>query len=64
MMFAKMSPTGEHVAFVRDRNIFIEDLFDHSIRQLTDRIRTTSSTARPIGCTKKSWTARCVSVDS
>ncbi len=35
MMFAKISPTGEHVAFVRERNIFIEDLLDHSIRRLT-----------------------------
>ena len=35
MMFAKLSPTGEHVAFVRERNIFIENLFDHTVRQLT-----------------------------
>ena len=35
MMFAKISPTGEHVAFVRERNIFLEDLLDHSIRPLT-----------------------------
>ncbi len=35
MMFAKFSPTGEQVAFVRDRNIYVEDLFDHTIRQLT-----------------------------
>lgn len=35
MMFAKLSPTNEHVAFVRERNIFIEDLRDHTIRQLT-----------------------------
>lgn len=35
MMFAKLSPTGEQVAFVRDRNIYVEDLFDHGIRRLT-----------------------------
>ncbi len=35
MMFAKLSPTGKHVAFVRERNIFVEDLLDHSLRQLT-----------------------------
>jgi dipeptidyl-peptidase-4 len=35
MMFAKLSPTGEQVAFVRHQNIFIEDLIDHGIRQLT-----------------------------
>ena len=35
MMFAKLSPTAQHVAYVRERNIYIEDLFDHSIRCLT-----------------------------
>ncbi len=35
MMFAELSPTGQHVAFVRDRNIYIEDLFDQSVRCLT-----------------------------
>ncbi len=35
MMFAKLSPGGRYVAFVRERNIYVEDLFDHSIRQLT-----------------------------
>lgn len=36
MMFAKLSPTGDQVAFVLGRNIFVEDLFDHRIRKLTD----------------------------
>ena len=35
MMFAKFSPDGKQVAYVRDRNIFVEDLFNHEIRQLT-----------------------------
>ena len=35
LMFAKLSPTGSHVAYVRDRNIHVEDLSDHSIRTLT-----------------------------
>ncbi len=35
LMFAKFSPHAAHVAYVRDRNIFIEDLLDHSIRQVT-----------------------------
>ncbi|QDT11838.1 S9 family peptidase [Planctomycetes bacterium K23_9] len=35
MMFAKFSPSGKQVAFVRERNIYVEDLFDHSIVQLT-----------------------------
>ena len=34
-MFAKLSPTGTHVAYVRDRNIHLESLLDHSIRTLT-----------------------------
>jgi dipeptidyl-peptidase-4 len=36
LMFAKFSPTEKHVAYVRDRNIYIEDLFDHSVRCLTE----------------------------
>ena len=35
LMFAKLSPTGSHVAYVKDRNIHVEDLADHSIRTLT-----------------------------
>ena len=35
MMFAKFSPDGKQVAYVRERNIYVEDLFDHTIRQLT-----------------------------
>jgi len=36
MMFAKLSPTGESVAYVRERNIYVEDLFDGRIRCLTE----------------------------
>ena len=35
MMFAKFSPDGKKVAFVRDRNVYVEDLFNHQIQQLT-----------------------------
>ena len=35
LMFAKLSPKGTHVAYVRDQNIFLEGLSDHSIRPLT-----------------------------
>lgn len=35
MMFAKLSPSGQQVAYVRERNIFIENLADNSIRCLT-----------------------------
>ena len=34
-MFAKLSPAGTHVAYVRDRDIYLESLADHSIRALT-----------------------------
>ena len=35
MMFAKFSPNAKRVAYVRERDIYVEDLFDHSIAQLT-----------------------------
>ena len=35
LMFAKISPDGRRVAYVRDRNIYVEELDDHSIRRLT-----------------------------
>ena len=37
LMFAKFSPTSRHVAYVFDRDIWLEDLRDGSIRQLTNR---------------------------
>lgn len=36
MMFAKISPDGKNVAYVRERNLYVEDLFDHKIRRITD----------------------------
>ncbi|MHB8866660.1 MAG: S9 family peptidase [Pirellulaceae bacterium] len=35
LMFAKISPTGRQVAYVCDRDLWVEDLHDHTIRQLT-----------------------------
>ncbi|MDF1745097.1 MAG: DPP IV N-terminal domain-containing protein [Gimesia sp.] len=35
MMFAKLSPNGQEVAYVRDRNIYVENLLSHRIRCLT-----------------------------
>ncbi len=35
LMFAGISPTGRHVAYVRDRNLYVEDLVSREIRQLT-----------------------------
>ena len=35
LMFAKLSPTGRHAAYVRDGNIYVEDLRDGRITALT-----------------------------
>ena len=37
LMFAKLSPTGRHVAYVMDGNIYVEDLIDHSRQLVTKR---------------------------
>ena len=36
LMFAKFSPDSQSVAYVRDRNIYIENINDHRIRQITE----------------------------
>jgi len=36
LMFAKIAPDGRHVAYVRERNIYVEDLQSHAIRCLTE----------------------------
>ena len=41
LMFAKLSPDGQSVAYVRDRQLYLEDLRDHSVRQLTESSRDT-----------------------
>ncbi|MHC4399186.1 MAG: S9 family peptidase [Planctomycetota bacterium] len=35
LMFAKISPTGRHAAYVRESNIYVEDLRSHEITALT-----------------------------
>ena len=35
LMFAELSPNGRHVAYVREKNIYLEDLRDLRITQLT-----------------------------
>jgi dipeptidyl-peptidase-4 len=35
LMFARFSPDGKQVAYVRDRNLYVEDLASHKVRQLT-----------------------------
>ena len=35
LMFAKFSPAGDQVAYVREKNIYVEDLRAHRIRKLT-----------------------------
>ncbi|MBP90838.1 MAG: S9 family peptidase [Planctomycetaceae bacterium] len=37
LMFAKFSPDGKKVAYVRDNDIFVEELSTHHIKQLTHR---------------------------
>jgi len=36
LMFAKLSPTGRHAAYVRENNIYVEDLQSHAITALTE----------------------------
>ncbi len=36
LMFAKISPTGRQVAYVYERNIYVEQVEDHSINKLTE----------------------------
>ena len=36
LMFAEMSPDGLKVAYVRERNIYVEDVRDHSIQKITE----------------------------
>ncbi|MCH5374141.1 MAG: DPP IV N-terminal domain-containing protein, partial [Planctomycetes bacterium] len=35
LMFAQLSPTGRHAAYVRDNNLYLEDLRSHEITPLT-----------------------------
>ena len=35
LMFAKFSPDGREVAYVRENNLYVEDLSSHAIRKLT-----------------------------
>lgn len=35
LMFAEMSPDNSKVAYVRERNIYVEDIHDHSIAKIT-----------------------------
>ena len=36
LMFAKFSPTGTHVAYVRAGNIYVEDLHEYQVHAITD----------------------------
>jgi dipeptidyl-peptidase-4 len=36
LMFAKFSPSGRHVAYVREHNLYVQDLKTQTITQLTD----------------------------
>ena len=37
LMFAKFSPDGKQVAYVRDNDIYVEDLLNHTIQKVTQR---------------------------
>ena len=58
LMFAKFSPDGTRVGYVRDHDIYVEDLASGSIARLTHDGSATSSTARPTGSTRKSSSLR------
>jgi len=49
LQFAKMSPDCRHVAYVRDRNIYVEDFHGHLIRAVT------SSTGKNVFNGKFDW---------
>ncbi|MEO1259976.1 MAG: S9 family peptidase [Bacteroidota bacterium] len=36
LMFAKISPTGQHAAYVSERNVYVEDLSSGKVTKLTD----------------------------
>src|SRR5208282_2389913 len=36
ILYAKLSPDGTHAAYVRDNNIYVEDILLGSVKQLTD----------------------------
>ena len=52
-MFAKLSPDGRKAAYVFKNNIYAEDLASGRVTQLTSTAARRSSTARPIGSTRR-----------
>jgi dipeptidyl-peptidase-4 len=54
LMFAKFSPDGGRVAYVRENNLYVEDLASGGITALTTDSSRTRSAGPSIGCTKKS----------
>ena len=54
LMFAKFSPDGGRVAYVRENNLYVENLADGSITQLTRDGSAPSSTAPSTGSTRRS----------
>ena len=57
LMFAKFSPDGKRVAYVREHNIYVETLATGETVQLTRDGTSSSSTAPSTGSTKKNWTS-------
>ena len=62
LMFAKFSPDGQRVGYVRENNIYVENLSGDSARSQNSppTARATSSTARSTGSTKKSCSVATV----
>jgi Dipeptidyl peptidase IV (DPP IV) N-terminal region. len=56
LMFAKFSPDGARVAYVRANNLYVEDLATGGSRRSRRTARARSSMARSTGCTKRSST--------
>ena len=54
LMFAKFSPDGGRVAYVRENNLYVEDLATGRITRSRATARARSSTAPSTGCTRKS----------
>ena len=63
LMFAKFSPDGSRVGYVRENNLYVEDLASATITRLTPTARARRSTARSTGSTRRSSPARRVALE-
>lgn len=61
LQFAKFSPDGTRVAYVRERNLYVQDLRSRKITPSPTRRTNTSSTGPSTGCTRRSSPCRTAS---